>query len=202
MERSSLAAWNLLRGVAIVILLRKQLATHLQQTTAMTSESQIARPTVPQALWIWDNESRRSLTPGILAWLFFLVGTVVAALPFRDSPAARWLFGGFVISHVVVFGLGIVGATVRRGLVSLTHLVFWGPGWLMLLQARMSVESHSLFALWSSVCILIVGVSFLFDARDSAVYLFASLTGRVPDRQTTLAAQTDRLSPQAESNSE
>ena len=84
----------------------------------------------PDALLVWDNHARLSLPPILATWLGFLVVVCLASVFFvRDHTAARWVLGGFIASHVIVFTLpAISNFTIRRGFVSLVHVIFWSPG--------------------------------------------------------------------------
>ncbi len=127
----------------------------------------------PKALWVWDNRARLSLPPALAAWLAMLVLSVLAGFYFvGDHIAPRWLLVGFLVSHVIVFGLGAANLfTMRRGFVSLSHVVCWSPGLVMLLGDLISEPAFGLYFCWSMLVATILSISLLFDVRDSVVYL-------------------------------
>jgi hypothetical protein len=129
--------------------------------------------TTPNALLIWDNKARLSLPPLLAIWLAFLVVVCLASIFFvRDSSAARWVLGGLAVSHLVVFLLPAVTTfTMRRGFVSLMHVVCWTPGLIATIADVQGRQNHAIYEVWSYALIAVVSISFLFGARDACTYL-------------------------------
>jgi hypothetical protein len=139
-----------------------------------------ASDSLPSALWIWNNDARRSLPPGLLAWLGFLVLTCLASAFFVVNHfAARWLLGGFIASHAIVFRLPSLRVTVRRGLVSLLHVLCWSPGWVLVIFDTDGRGDDMLYRIWSYTLIAVVSFSFIFDLRDTAIYVYYHATGKI-----------------------
>lgn len=148
----------------------------------MTEESPANAPTLPSALWVWNNKARTSLPPGLMCWLAVLVATCLASALFvRDHASARWVLGGFVVSHLLVFTLPLAKLFVmRRGVVSLLHLLCWSPGWVATLVAVWRQEGGALFLGWSVALLVVMGISFVFDLRDAGVYVGYAVRGKLP----------------------
>ena len=136
---------------------------------------------LPQALWAWDNNARLSLPKRLLLWLALLVSTCLSSVFFlRDHIPARLLLGGFVASHVLVFCLPSLRLFVmRRGFVSLMHLLCWSPGWIAVIADVEGRRSGAPYQIWSYLLMVVVFLSFLFDFRDAATYLYYLATAKV-----------------------
>ena len=138
---------------------------------------------LPKALWVWDNHARLSLTAGMLVWLGGLVVVVLCSGFFVDKHMpSRWVLGGFVVSHLVVFGLGAAKSfTVRRGFVSLMHVLCWSPGFVAVILDRDGRQESLLYEYWSWVLVAVLVVSLAFDLRDSFTYLVHVIRNALPD---------------------
>ena len=130
--------------------------------------------TTPKALLVWNNESRLSLPLLPMAWLAILVTVSLASTFFvHKHAAARWVLGGFVVSHLIVFTLPVLTTfTVRRGFVSLLHVVCWTPGVIATIADFQGREESTAYAVWSYGLIAVTSISFLFDMRDACTYLY------------------------------
>ncbi|NEO87653.1 MAG: hypothetical protein F6J87_25850 [Spirulina sp. SIO3F2] len=139
---------------------------------------------LPKAMRIWDNAARLSLPLGLKVWLGFLVSTFVAALFFvMHHAAARWAIAGFILSHIVVYLLSASKTyTLRRGMVSLLHVVCWSPAlgvaiWELMNNWQGSINA-SLYDLWCGVFVMVVAIAFIFDLRDSGAFVYYVLRRR------------------------
>ena len=116
-----------------------------------------------------------------------LVATCISSSLFlKESIPARWVLGGFVVSHVFVFGLGWADVfKMRRGHVGLFHLLCWSPGWITtcLEAAAKTTDSTNdmsqYYMIWSRLVMVIIGVSFLFDFRDFVSLVSCTWSGRL-----------------------
>jgi hypothetical protein len=148
------------------------LATDQQATSSAAA--------TPNAMLVWNNQARLSLPRGLAVWLGFLVVVCLGSGWFvREFAAARWVLGGFVVSHGVVFLLPVVTRfTMRRGFVSLMHVVCWSPGMIATIADAEGRQADAVYAGWSYVLIAVVSISFVFDLRDAGTYLYWLAKGR------------------------
>lgn len=108
-------------------------------------------------------------------WLIVLGICLLSSLFFvRRHAVARWVIGGIIVSipltPVLVRSLGL---PFLGGAIALGHLIFWMPAFLMLvLQRPFLDEQHSKpFRVWSGAMTAAYAFSFIFDIRDTAIYL-------------------------------
>lgn len=134
---------------------------------------------LPFALELWDNAARASLPWWLYLWLGFLVLTFLTSIVFvRRHPAARWALGGFVASHVLVVVIEASDlAVVRRGLVSLLHVLCWAPALLPLVAAARAATDEPRFRAWCWTLVGVIAVAFVFDLRDGISYLYHLASG-------------------------
>jgi len=85
---------------------------------------------------------------------------------------ARWAAGGFlagvfntfwVIPYLPIISLG--------GMYAVMHFILWTPGLYLLLKNRPFMQGWSLYAVWSGLMTLAFLFSYIFDIRDTLVYL-------------------------------
>ena len=134
---------------------------------------------LPHALEIWDNAARLGLPLWLKAWLGLLAMTFLASLAFvRHHVPARWAAGGFLVSHLLVVAIELGElATVRTGLVSLTHVVGWTPAFVVLLRSLPESSARTAYGTWCRAMLGIIGVALVFDLRDAGAYLYHLATG-------------------------
>ncbi len=59
----------------------------------------------------------------------------------KGHPSARWVLGGFVVSHVIVFGIAPLKLfTMRRGFVSLCRVLRWASGLVLVIAGACSAD--------------------------------------------------------------
>ena len=142
---------------------------------------------LPKTCWIWDNKSRKEFilnSPFIGVFLFTLLGTAhYGAFQFGSlvvPQAPVYILIGVYIEHAVVILNGIFDwFTNRRGIVGLLHLMFWGPGYLLLvndiihnvLTSSSTSSSMQPYEIWSYVMFGLLSFSFIFDLRDGITVL-------------------------------
>jgi hypothetical protein len=127
----------------------------------------------PGPLDAWDEAARDNLPIYVKVWLGLMMLNNLAAIAFlKNHGAARWVFAGFVISHlVVVVGFWGSDTPVLAGQVSLFHIIFWTPGMIALWRWRDAIKWPSAFAVWAAlVCVFYFG-SMMIDVPDAAAYL-------------------------------
>ena len=134
---------------------------------------------VPHSLELWNNAARTSLPGWLVAWLAGMVATFLASVFFvRRHVPARWVLGGFLASHALVAVLELGGlATMRTGLVSVTHVLGWTPAGIAVLRAIPGSDPGSAFGRWCRLLALVIAIAFVFDVRDAALYLYYLGTG-------------------------
>ena len=134
---------------------------------------------LPHALQLWDNDARTSLPTFLFAWLVFMMSTYLASLFFvRHESGARWVIGGVIVSHalVVLLELGDL-ATMRKGLVSLTHVIGWTPALFVVARELPRTSTATWYGVWCRVLVPVMGLALVFDYRDAAAYLYQWLAG-------------------------
>lgn len=125
----------------------------------------------------WNAAARAALPIQIKLWLGAMMLTNVAAIAFlKNHIAARWVFGGFVISHVLVMVMWASGQTVFAGQVSLFHILFWTPGAIVLLRRRQEIDHVSAYAVWAALSLIFYFGSMIVDVRDAFSFVQNMLT--------------------------
>lgn len=125
------------------------------------------------ALQLWNEEAMNEAPEWLQVWLLVLVGSFALGILFVwRHVAARWLVGGFLLMMLfVLFAAPALGLTPLSGLIALLHIIFWMPGFLMMLKERPFFKGFSLYGLWGGLITLVIIISFVFDFRDAAIYL-------------------------------
>ncbi len=143
------------------------------------AETAAAEDSLPFALEVWDNAARLATPTWLKAWLGFLAFSFVASLAFvKHHGAARWALGGFAASHTLVVLLGVTdGVVLRRGLVSLLHVLCWAPALPPLVISALRDDDFPRFRVWCGVLAAVIATAFVFDLRDGASYLYHWLSG-------------------------
>lgn len=125
------------------------------------------------ALEIFDSEGQANSPQWVMNWIMFMAATFAAGLFFvKNHPIARWVVGGFVAGIVCLVAIErVFGVPPISGYIATMHLVFWSPGLYQLLTKRPFMGERSAFAIWSGIMTLVILFSFVFDIRDSFIYL-------------------------------
>ena len=136
---------------------------------------------LPYALRIWNNAARLSLPWKLKLWLTVLVVTFLSSTAFiAPYTSPRWVLGGFIVSHLIVFYLSAWPKFVLRiGMVSLLHVLCWAPGYVMMLADRQGHATNLLYAFWSHAIIIVISIAFIFDLRDACSYLRYAIRGKL-----------------------
>ena len=114
-------------------------------------------------------------------WLGILGVTFLSSLFFvRRHQVARWAIGGILLSFpltpiiVRAFGFPFLGGAIALG-----HLVFWSPALYLLLKQRPFMDDYHplMFRFWSAAMTATILFSFVFDIRDTAIYIHHIASG-------------------------
>lgn len=141
---------------------------------------------LPHSLRVWDNKARLSLPLGLKVWLALLVATFLSSVVFvTDHHPARWVLGGFIVSHLLVIALSVAKSfTLRIGVVSLTHVVCWTPGFVLAIVDVQGRGVNTPYELWLYAIVIVIAISFLFDLKDAGGYIRHFVAGKVPPSLT------------------
>ncbi len=129
---------------------------------------------LPHALQLWNNEARTSLPPLLYVWLAFMISTYLASLFFvRRESGARWVIAGLLASHALVAVLELGGlATMRKGLVSLTHVLAWTPALVVVARGLAKNSVQSWYGVWCRTLVAVMTIALIFAYRDAGAYLY------------------------------
>ena len=125
------------------------------------------------ALDSWDTAARDALPGHVKIWLMLMMLNNLAAIAFlKNHVAARWIFGGFVLSHLlVILGFWKTGTSILAGQVSLFHIIFWTPGIYMLWRKREEIKWVTPYAVWACLAIIFYLGSMTVDVKDAVIFL-------------------------------
>jgi hypothetical protein len=139
------------------------------------NESAVAATYEPghQALQLWNETAMNNAPQWLNIWLSVLVGSFALGLLFVwRHVAARWLVGGFILMVLfVLFIAPILELMPFSGLFALLHIIFWMPGFLILLKERPFLNGFSFYGLWGGLITVVILISFVFDLPNAAIYL-------------------------------
>lgn len=150
------------RGMALACLL-------LIPITALAQDYQPGH----QALQLWNAEARANAPLAVRLWLMIMLASFALGLLFvRRRREARFVVGGILasIAASIILQRGF-GVLPLSGMVALMHVIFWSPALYLLLTRRPFLADRSLYARWSGAMTLVILISFIFDIRDSVIYL-------------------------------
>lgn len=119
----------------------------------------------------WDNAARQALSMPVKIWLGLMLLTNIVALAFlKKHIAARWVFAGFVFSHLAGALMVLQGMTLLAGQVSFLHVIFWTPGMIALIRKRREIELPSAYGIWALLSLTFFFGSMFFDVPDAWAY--------------------------------
>ncbi|NIB41584.1 hypothetical protein HBA55_18415 [Pseudomaricurvus alkylphenolicus] len=128
---------------------------------------------VNHALRVWDDSARAGVPPLLKGWLIFMKVVILWSLCFVFTRGvSRWVVGGVLADQLL--GSWIAQTLELEALVgysSLMHLIFWTPALIVLLIKRPFMTERNIYGVWSGAVTFTFLVSFLFDIRDSVIYL-------------------------------
>lgn len=125
------------------------------------------------ALDDWNMEARNALPAYLKLWLFSMLITHFSSIFFiRNHVPARWVLGGFVLSHAWVAYAEYSGViSLKAGLVSLGHILFWAPAIISFYRNRADIKLFSSYGIWVCIMFFFYTISLTFDIRDAVIYL-------------------------------
>lgn len=126
------------------------------------------------ALELWNQQGIANSPQWVQYWLIIMISSFALGLLFIwNRIEARCVVGGLIIGLLFSKFIleNVMGLLPLSGLVALVHLIFWSPALYLLLKNRPFTKEKSLFALWSGWITLVILFSFIFDIRDTVIYL-------------------------------
>ncbi len=126
------------------------------------------------ALELWNEQGIANSPQWVQHWLIIMVSSFALGLLFIwKHIEARWVVGGFITGLLFSKFIldNILGLAPLSGLIAMVHLIFWSPGLYLLLKNRPFAKEKSFYALWSGLITGVILFSFLFDIRDTVIYL-------------------------------
>lgn len=132
----------------------------------------------PGPLDEWNTAARDNLPLYVKIWLGLMMANNLAAIFFlKNHVAARWVFAGFVVSHlIVVVGYWGTSTPIYAGQVSLFHIIFWTPGLVMIWRYRDEITWISPYAIWAMLVCLFYFGSMTVDIMDAAAFVHHAFT--------------------------
>lgn len=126
-----------------------------------------------QAMQLFDKEGFDNSPQWVQIWVGFMMASFIAGIFFlKNHLIARWVVGSMVAG--AIFGIiaeNVFGIPNYSGFIALVHLIFWTPALYQLLSKRPFLGQRSAFTIWSGVITLVICFSFIFDIRDTLIYL-------------------------------
>jgi hypothetical protein len=126
-----------------------------------------------QAMQLFDKQGFDNAPQWVQIWLALMMASFLAGLFFvKNHVIARWVVGGFFAGVIfTAIAGGVFGVPNYSGFIASVHLVFWTPALYQLFTKRPFLEQRSAFTIWSGVITAVICFSFIFDIRDSFIYL-------------------------------
>jgi hypothetical protein len=120
------------------------------------------------------TEEAEALRPAWVGyWLNFMTLSFALGLLFVwKRVEARWVVGG-IISTFLIAGAGVPALNLEplSGLYSLIHIITWTPGLYFMIKNKPFMGENSLYKYWSGLITGVIIFSFIFDVRDTFIYL-------------------------------
>jgi len=100
------------------------------------------------------------------------VSGLVGILFMRKHVPARWAAGGFLAGVFNTFYLiPALPIVSLGGMYAVMHFILWTPGLYLLLKERAFLKSMNRYAIWAGIVVCIILFSYIFDVRDTSIYL-------------------------------
>ena len=108
-----------------------------------------------------------------MAWVFFMMASFISSVIFmKNHVEARWVGGCFFLGMLILMiateGFGMPSLS---GFIATIHLLAWTPALIILIKRKPFKGELSAFSIWSGVMTFVILFSFVFDIRDSAIFL-------------------------------
>ena len=130
------------------------------------------------ALDDWNMDARNALPTYIKNWLASMLVAHLSSVVFvRKHRPARWVLGGFLLSHLwVAYAEYSDAIALKAGLVSFGHIVFWLPAIISFYRNRADIKLSSAYGIWACIMFFYYAVSLTIDVREATIY-FSHVTG-------------------------
>ena len=137
--------------------------------TALSQEYAVGH----EALEIWNMDAMENTPSWVKIWLMIMMANFAFGLFFVwKHPIARWVVGGFIVSILIAEAVPpSLGMVALSGFIALMHVICWSPALYQLLTKRPFLGPLSPFSIWSGLITAVIIFSFVFDIRDSVIYL-------------------------------
>ena len=125
------------------------------------------------ALGDWNMEARKALPLPHKLWLGGLMAVHLSSLLFvRRHVAARWVFGGFALSHVLIVYVEATGLfAMVSGMISLEHVLTFIPGLIAIYVTRNQIRWPGAYAVWVGAVVVLYSGLLWNDLPDLLVWV-------------------------------
>ena len=125
------------------------------------------------ALGDWNMEVRKALPLPHKLWLGGLMAVHLSSLLFaRRHVAARWVFGGFALSHVLIAYVEATGLfAMVSGMISLEHVLTFIPGLIAIYVTRNEMRWPGAYAVWVGAVVVLYAGLLWNDLPDLLVWV-------------------------------
>ena len=125
------------------------------------------------ALGDWNMEVRRALPLSHKLWLGGLMAVHLSSLLFaRRHVAARWVFGGFALSHLLIAYVEATGLfAMVSGMISLEHVLTFIPGLIAIYATRSEIRWPGAYAVWVGTVVALYSGLLWNDLPDLLVWV-------------------------------
>jgi hypothetical protein len=132
------------------------------------------------ALGDWNMEVRKALPLPHKLWLGGLMAVHLSSLLFaRRHVAARWVFGGFALSHALIAYVEATGRfAMVSGVISLEHVLTFIPGLIAIDVTRSEIKWPGAHAVWVGAVVVLYSGMLWNDLPDLLV-LVPMTTGAI-----------------------
>ena len=125
------------------------------------------------AMQVFDTKGMANSPAWVIAWVFFMMASFISSAIFMKNHAeARWVGGCFLLGMIALtIATEGFGMPSLSGFIATIHLLAWTPALIILIKRKPFKGEVSAFSIWSGVMTFVILFSFVFDIRDSAIFL-------------------------------
>jgi len=125
------------------------------------------------ALQLFDSEAIMQSPMWLKIWLGTVVTIFFSGFFFiKKNIEPKLAIGGFLLVPVADFlTTKLFALPPLSGKIALLHLIFWTPAFITLLKNRPFLKELGPFSIWSGILTATMIISFIFDIRDTVIYL-------------------------------
>lgn len=125
------------------------------------------------ALGDWNMAVRKALPLPYKLWLGGLMAAHLSSLLFvRRHVAARWVFGGFSLSHALIAYVEATGRfAMVSGMISLEHVLTFIPGLIAIYVTRSEIKWPGAYAVWVGAVVVLYSGLLWNDLPDLLVWV-------------------------------